>query len=155
MTLYSGGALAAASATQCLAYAVNNTKALPVDSSGLDTYVRVRLWVVGSGSKLSCWVKGDDLVPKAGRTKFLPNGSWMLVKPPTGTGGTGGTYEGKSVGYVSTVTPAQDGAPAQTGNYRAIRVDASGNIVGVVNDNQAAVGYGLPGTCWTSFVAGP
>ncbi len=153
MTLYSGGALAATSTTQCVAYAVNTTKASPTaDVSSPDTYVRVRLWVVGTAAKKSCWVKGADLVVKAGGSTFLSTSQWMLVTPPTGTGTAGGTYAGKAIGYTISAPPAQDGAPAQTGKYRAIRVDASGNIVGVVGDGSSVSGFALPSTCWTSFL---
>ena len=162
LTLFSGSALAAGSNTMCVSFAVNTTKALPDESTGPDIWVRVQVYAVKLGnSKESQWVRGLDLQSPAGLaagrtplTTFISSGSWMLVATP----GTGSKYKDQAVGYILGSEPFEGTTtiykPVAVAKYRAVRFDANGNFVGVVNDGRSAPGYAVPfNSCWASFIA--
>ena len=158
LTLFSGSALAAGSNTMCVSFAVNTTQALPADSTAPDTWVRVQVYAIDlGGGKESLWVRGADLQSPtglpAGRTAlttFIPSGSWMLVAIP----GTGSKYRSKAVSFTLTSPPSDGASPVPVAKYRAVRFDANGNFVGVVNDGRSAPGYAVPfNSCWASFIA--
>lgn len=153
MTLYSGGALAVASNRRCIANQVN-TPVYPVAATSADTFVRVRLWTLTEVSTIttvdSTWVAGSDVVAllstqPAGTTSYLPTGSWQLF-----TRDTSSSY--LTVGATVTTQPSRTGFTfSQNGSWVAVRVNANGDIIGVVGIDNA--GSAVYQSCWTSFKA--
>jgi hypothetical protein len=138
MTVYSGSALANSSSLRCVANKANAAE-MPGVTSGTDTWVRVQLWTQGS-SNAAYYISGADVVAlkPASTTAYIGATAWQAFDKGTNTAGAiGGTSSGK-----------QKSSPAQ---WAAIRVDASGNIVGV----GVGSGSAIAGTCWTSFRLAP
>ena len=74
----------------------------------------------------------------------------MLVATP----GTASKYRTKVVSFILNSQPSDGGTPVPVAKYRAVRFDANGNFVGVVNDGRSAPGYAVPfNSCWASFIA--
>jgi len=152
LTVFSGSAFAQASMT-CVSKRVADP-VLPQVSGTPDAFLRVPLYGLGHGGNVSTWIKGADVVFLAEGSKepvnvFLSRDDWLCVK--TGQGAPNGSWV---VGqkYVDPKLPngsrPQELRPAQ---LVAVRVDASGNIVGVVGtggDTGSAVGWT---SCWASF----
>lgn len=152
LTVFSGSAFAQASMT-CVSKRVADP-VLPQVSGAPDAFLRVPLYGLGYGGNVSTWIKGADVVFLAEGSKepvnvFLSRDDWLCVK--TGQGAPNGSWV---VGqkYADPKLPngsrPQELSPAQ---LVAVRVDASGNIVGVVGtggDVGSAVGWT---SCWASF----
>ena len=156
LTLYSGRAFAQASMT-CVAKQVRNPPApLPTASSVPDSWVRVQLWTLGQAGNLSTWVRGADVVALSGfstaatsglyavaaASPYLSSGTWQAFTAAQGSGYT--------VDQRLTVEPtAPNSTLRQNGAYVAVRVDANGNIIGVVGIGTG--GSTVANTCWASF----
>ena len=137
MTVCSGSALANSSSLRCVANQVN-APAAPGVTSATDSWVRVQLWTQGTSTNY--FVSGADVVAlkPASTTAYISATAWQSFDIGNNTAGAiGGTSSGK-----------QRSNPAK---WAAIRVEASGNIVGV----GAGSGTAIAGTCWTSFRLAP
>ena len=163
LTLYSGGAFAATSMT-CVAKDVA-AGALPTAITGevgpgSEVFIRVQLHALSKPilgvTKISTWVRGDDVVAlqKTGATSFLLSGQWICFTNPDGLDVTGPIIPtpGQIIGF----TPVADGGGstfAQNGIWVALRIDASGNIIGIVDllANPGDGAFGVHKSCWTSF----
>ena len=138
MTVCSGSALAASSSLRCVAHQAGTGTSVPV-SDATDAWVRVRLWTQGASANY--FISGADVVAlkRASATAYIGPTAWQPFDIKTNTAGViGGDGNGK-----------QQSVPAK---YAAIRVDASGNIVGV---GATGGGAAIAGTCWTSFMIAP
>ncbi len=151
LTLFSGSSFAAGSSLRCVVNR-NVTPQYPSASTTTDTWIRVQLWTVGSGTSASTWASGQDVSLVKGAlpvSTFISATQWQCVTAGDGTGNT----SGYTVGQVISVQPVPigtDTALAQNGKYAALRIDAAGNIVGVVNVNGTG-GSAIAQTCWASF----
>jgi len=149
LTLYSGSSFAATSLT-CVARQV----ASPVDpttrttSATADIYLRVQLRSKGSGNARTTWVWGSDLLVAASLTigqssnSFLGTDNWYCLQAGSASGFTSGLV------YLPAAATA-GGTPALVNAFVAIRVDATGKIVGVTSAANASA---VSRSCWTSFV---
>jgi hypothetical protein len=151
LTVFSGSAFAQASMT-CVSKRVADP-VLPQASGSPDAYLRVPLYGLGSGSNLSTWIKGADVVFLADGSKepvgtFLSRNEWLCVSngqtAPNAAWVVGQKYN----------DPKLDGHEPQElrpEQLAAVRVDPDGNIVGIVGiggDSGSAVGWT---SCWASF----
>ena len=155
LTLYSGSAFAAASQT-CVAKQVSNAPFLATASGSPDIWLRVQLWTLGNGpgnntTHLSTWVSGADVAAlnavSAG-APYLSNTQWQAF--------TADTHSGYTVGAILNTPPTHTHSPAGTplthnGSYVALRVNTSGNIVGVVGIGSSSGTSSVANTCWASF----
>lgn len=151
LTLYSGNTFAQASMSCVAKQVAAIPPALPEPSGGPDTWVRVQLWTLGAaGTGGSRWVKGEDVVAlKSGTgTVHLTSVQWQCFS----AGNANGNTSGYTMGQVLDSTPTKGiKTPAKNGQWVALRVDASGNIVGVVGLNGSSNTSAVAGTCWDSF----
>lgn len=152
LTVFSGSAFAQASMT-CVSKRVADP-VLPTPSAGPDAFLRVPLYGLGNGGNVSTWIRGADVVFLAAGSKepidvFLSRSEWLCVSK--GQGNPNGSWV---VGQKYSDPRLPNGwgpkelRPAQ---LVAVRVDAGGNIVGVVGtggDSGSAVGWT---SCWASF----
>lgn len=151
LTLFSGSSFAAGSSLRCVANR-NATPQYPIPTGSTDTWVRVQLWTVGSGTSASTWVSGSDVASVKGAlavSTFISLSQWQCVSAGNGSGNT----SGYTVGQILSAQPlpiGTDTALAHNGQYVALRIDATGNIVGVVGVNGTS-GSAIAQTCWASF----
>ena len=161
LTLYSGGAFAAASVS-CVAKEVASPTYPALDPAPTDTYVRVRLWTLPSTTP-SAWVRGADVtalqIPNTPAPYIFPS-EWQCYAvgtpaeviinalPVTPTAGTR---------YGDQPTISSNIAPTQNGSYAALRVDSNGMIVGVVDLGEGgnSIGSAVHQSCWASFKPAP
>ena len=161
LTLYTGSAFAAASSA-CVGNQVSNPPSpLPVASGAPDLWVRVRLWTLGNGANLSTWVSGADVVAlSASSATLVTTGTFSTISTTATTSTylsssewqcfTAGSNSNFSVNQRLTSPPTRPGSTlTQNGAYVALRVDASGNIIGVVGIGSG--GSTVSHTCWASF----
>ena len=159
LTLQSGSALAAASAS-CVARQVKDPVRSAIDTK-VGVWVRVPVWVLDpvGDNNTSTWVSGADIVAlaKPGTTTFITATQWCCISAQSAariatSGGEVPVVVGTKVGSkpqsVGTGT-AVSSAEASTSQDIAIKVDASGNIIGVVGDTSG--GSAVSGSCWSSF----
>ncbi len=138
LTLFSGSAFAAKSAT-CLAKRVSSPVNAGLNPSGT-VWIRVQVWKSTDGTNFANFVSGNDLAGLlAPGGSYLASGNWQCVLS----------------GVVSTVSYTVPNtyynpspAPAVTGQYVAVRVDATGKILGV--EGIEAGGSAMTTSCWTS-----
>ena len=147
LTLYSGGAFAAASMS-CVAKDVS-AEIFPGPSMDADTYVRVQLWNLTEGQNVTAWVSGAELAvwqaPMATSPPFIGLADWQCFSV---TGSSNFT-----LGQVISTEPAQTGYTlTHDGMWVALKIDGLGNIVGVegIGPNTSGASA-VHGTCWTSF----
>lgn len=156
LTLYSGRAFARASMSCVAKQVANPPTPLPTAFPGPDKWVRVQLWTVGKDKKLSTWVKGADVVALTSRTAttgaavfsvaatrpYLSSDAWQCF-----TAGENSDYR---VDQRLTSPPTSSNTTLlQNGAHVAVRVDADGNIIGVVGIGTD--GSTVANTCWASF----
>lgn len=157
LTLYNGSAFAAAS-SNCVAKEVTNpTYPGPIGAPDPnDTYVRVKLWTL-PGNTPSSWIKGADVtaLQKPGTPiPYIDASDWqcfvvgdpadVTINTVSVTPIAGEVYDGQP--SVGTNLPTQNGA------YVALRVDANGQIVGVVGFGVTTTGNSaVHHSCWASF----
>lgn len=142
LTLCSGSVYAAASNRQCLAKAAAGSVDAPANPA--ETWVRVELRKLTSYSKSSTWVSGADLkLLQASDTPspYLSTTQWQCF------GSTMTEYEAKRV--YDTTPKKGTATPQPSGQYVAVRVDASGKIIGV--QGIEAGGTAMGQSCWTSI----
>jgi hypothetical protein len=176
LTLYSGSSMAAVSVT-CLGRQTNSpTLPTPTAASSDDVYVRVQLKKftrTGTGSgvnigtntnRWSRWVQGTDVAAfqASGRTNYLPTGNWQLYdRGLTASTNIGSAYRAVAIGTIYTTAPveatdASSGTSAAVlDQWVALRVDASGNIKGVVGIANGAGESAISRSCWTSVRLSP
>lgn len=165
LTLYSGS-VAARSIKNCVTNQVA-TQSLPDPVAALPTPTHIRVQLrkfqrnsSNNAAKWSLWVRGHDvsLLKAAGQQTFISgetttNTSWYLFSK-----GTESKYASQSDGYTIAETPNENGTYTGTtesaGQWVALRVNASGDIVGVVGINNAAETSAVYQSCWTSFRVG-
>ncbi|MBK9234523.1 MAG: hypothetical protein IPO19_00015 [Rhodoferax sp.] len=118
LTLFSGSSFAAGSSLRCVVNR-NVTPQYPSASTTTDTWIRVQLWTVGSGTSASTWASGQDVSLVKGAlpvSTFISATQWQCVTAGDGTGNT----SGYTVGQVISVQPVPigtDTALAQNGKY--------------------------------------
>lgn len=129
-------------------------------------------------NRVSRWIKGSDVVAlmAAGRTTYLTGSQWQLYDRDTSgvtTSCSGANfnpasaYASTAVGTIIGTTPTEAGnvpcaattqAVTSSGpvgsDWVALRVNSSGDIVGVVGINDTANTTAISQTCWTSFRIG-
>jgi hypothetical protein len=153
LILYSGSALAVASNRRCVQ---NDSQAgqSPQASMGADTWVRVQLHTLADSldEKLidSSWVSGASLdALMAGRptdtsNRYLSSSLYECYKVEAGS-----SYV---VGQQIQVPARSNYTLRQNGSFVAVRVDTSGNIVGIVKaTNDTSTQGAVHNSCWTSF----
>jgi len=162
LTLYNGSAFAATSLS-CVAKEVRNpTYPTAITSlSSSDTYLRVRLHTLAATTP-SAWIKGADITVRqlAGTpSPYITGSEWqcfVVGSPPQVQFGTS-TPVTPTAGTIYPSAPnIGTNIPQQNGSYVAIRIDASGKIVGVVEDGGATGNTSaVHQSCWTSFKPSP
>jgi hypothetical protein len=122
----------------------------PPVSGTWDGFVRVELYGVNAGDRTSKWIRGEDVNWLAHGSKepvdvFLSGSDWLCVS--TGQGSPNGSLV---VGqkYAAEQLP---GPPLGLKQYVAVRVDARGNIIGIVGTGGDAGSAITWASCWTSF----
>lgn len=161
LTLYSGGAFAATSMS-CVVKEVNHPTHPAALTSPSDTYLRVQLWTLPSETP-SAWINGSDIAAlqlqvSATLVPYITSSQWQcfVIGSPTGVM-INMTSVVQTAGTIYNNQPSYDTSiPTKNGSYVAIRINASGEIVGVVQDggtptNTSAVHQ----SCWASFKPGP
>lgn len=133
LTLYSGGAMAAASNQRCLVNQAAAPIAAPPVSNAADTYLRVQLRVSGA----TYYVLGNSL--PVNRILSLPTNSQAQVFDIGLNKLTGSPI-------------ATPGGLALAPKWAALRVNSSGVVQTVGNTNSN--GTALFNSCWNSFVLG-
>lgn len=164
LTLHSGSALAATSLS-CVNRQNTNFVRTPGDTV-TGTWVRVPIWelTVNGANNDSAWISGADIFAyaKTGTTTFISASQWFCLSAESKATVIQGT---KEIEVVAQGTYTLNPSPPQSGNggslvraspnqsrLIAIRVDASGNIIGVV-DVDASAGSAVTESCWSSFRA--
>lgn len=171
LTLYSGS-VAARSIRNCVTKQVENSDLTPTTPTGTQgtTYVRVRLQKFqrngnNSANRWSRWVRGFDVsnLQASGSSVFVSgtsaaSTSWYLYDK-----GTQSNYSaivpGSTAGTISTTPSENTTTPSRTttqsaDQWVALRINSTGDIVGVVgiaNTNTTSAVYQ---TCWSSFRLG-
>lgn len=162
LTLRSGGA--AAASFSCV-YKQNQSPVFQPNVAQDDGWLRVQLWrLTGQNANFSStWISGAEIVANAkpGKTTFLSGTEWWCMS----AGGNAKIQTGISE---TAVVAGQKYSPSPTPpQYRngsnlyvavaqpiwvAIRVDASGNIVGIVGDGKTTTNSSsVSDSCWSSF----
>lgn len=157
-TIYSGNALAVASNMRCVVNQATDPllRTAAAAATASDGFVRVPMYVIDNtttGGTLTKYVKGSDLLSKRGTNPAI----LVLANNGAATNASdwielGGTYFAGTTPTVGGKTPTID----PLGKLVAIRVDASGNIVGIVQNGwttttMPANTSAVKGTCWNSF----
>lgn len=137
MTVCSGSAFAAASGLRCIANQANSPLTEPV-TGATDTWLRVQLYSQGG----KYYVRGSDIgaFKRSANSVYLSSNQWQAFDISTNTAGA------------ITTNPPGNPQPSNPPKYVAVRVDASGNIVGV---GATGSGSAVAGTCWNSFAMMP
>ena len=155
LSLYSGSALATSS-NNCVAKEVGVGNYYPAPGSEAAAFVRVQLIRVirtANTSKYMDLVRGDDVAalkaPQALNT-YLQIGWWQCFD--TNITNNDNKPFRINVGDKTTGSIPATGFTTEPGRYVALKIDVSGNIVGVVGlggetPDQSAV----HDTCWSSF----
>lgn len=141
LTLCSGSVYAAASNQQCLANAAAHPVDAPADTT---TWVRVELLKLTSYSKSSTWVSGAALkLLQASDTDppYLSTSQWQCFSSTMADFQAHRVYDAKPTKGTAT--------PQPSGQYVAVRVNASGKIIGV--QGIEAGGTAMAQSCWTSI----
>lgn len=139
LTLSTGSALAATSMTQCVSYAA--TQGNQPGVNGGDTWVRVQQYSkAGADGTVNKYVSGSDIVALRGTKTsvgvYIGASQWQQL-------GSTALIEGSRFGGALPVV--------DTGKFVAVRIDTSGNLVGIVGAGSG--GGAVAGTCWASFRA--
>lgn len=147
LTLYSGSV--AAASFNCVQKRVANAVNPPsTTASTQDLYLRVQVKGKGSGDTASTWVSAADIALIASRApaaSFMGSTDWFCL-----TAGSTSTYTGLQVySNADATAAARFGTPVPIDSYVAIRVNASGAIVGVTDQPSASA---VAQSCWTSFL---
>jgi hypothetical protein len=153
LTLYSGSALAVASNRRCVQ---NDSQAgqSPQASMGADTWVRVQLHTLADSLNPqiidSSWLYGAalDLLlegrPTDTSNRYLSSSLYECYNVEAGSSYAAGNR---------VPSPAKANYELrQNGSFVAVRVDADGNIVGIVKaTNDTSKEGAVHRSCWTSF----
>ncbi len=147
LTLYSGSALAATSLTCVGRRVLNPVNPGPTPSPTADVYLRVQVRAKGAADSASTWVSGADILlvtASQSTNSFLGSSNWLCLSAGSTSGYTAGLI------YVDSEARASNkgGDPQPISSYVAIRVNESGQIVGVTDTAQASA---VSRSCWTSF----
>jgi hypothetical protein len=163
LTLYSGGAFAATSLS-CVVKEVR-AGALPSAIPNLtpsDTFLRVRLHTLAATTTPSAWIKGSDITAlqiTGTPSPYITSSQWqcfVVGTPPEVQFGTETLVTPTAGAIYNTAPNVGTNTPQQNGSYVAIRIDASGKIVGVVQDGGATGNTSaVHQSCWTSFKPTP
>lgn len=154
LSLYSGSALAASS-NQCLTKEVGQGHE-PAPGSESAAYVRVQLLKVirtKNTTKFMNLVPGDDVaalhVPNTLPT-YLQEGEWQCFS--TNINKESNKPFPIDVGETATGAIPTDGFSTEPGAFVALKIDAAGNIKGVVGIGGTTTdGSAVHESCWTSF----
>ncbi len=162
LTLCSGSAFAAVSNQRCVANQVNDARMFP-DVGPADTWLRVQRYkLTSNGNSFS--VSGSDIVQLSGSTTATTTKYYVRGQDIVALRGSNTTISS----YI-TATQWQEatspytilsGAPGNgnktpvvdTDNFVAVRVNADGNIVGIVGDGTG-ISSAVMNSCWASFAA--
>jgi hypothetical protein len=163
LTLASGS-VAAASLT-CVAKRVA-TPVLPTDGDVTQTWIRVAVWELkpNGANNDSFWISGADIfaLAKNPLTSFVQQNQWWCLSKESNAkmnspAGQDTVTLVAGTAYTPNPSPPQSGSggslaiatPSAT-RLVAVRVNAAGDIIGVVGDGGTA-GSGITASCWTSF----
>jgi len=165
LTLHSGSAFAAVSAS-CVARQVANPVISAADTA-TGTWLKVQVWRLDppGNDNNSRWVEGKEILNFAKtNSNFISDGEWLCITRNSTSSKVivGGTEQTAVKGNKYAVTlPAAWGNAVQTGlptsavklgtTTVAIRVNAQGDIVGVVDVGNEANSSAVTGSCWSSF----
>lgn len=146
LTLYSGGAMAATSVS-CVAQQQDPSNIVGDPGTA---WVRIPLWTItAQGNRGSTWVKGADMAALMPSASYLSSTQWQLIARQNNSAFS-------PVGLIVNSTPSQpvpsspNVTPVVTNTYVAVRIDATGKIVGV-EPLETTLGSAISGSCWTSF----
>ena len=151
MTVCSGSAFAQASNMRCLANAANaTTPPAAWGTAGTDTFLRVRLYLVTTledcnpaGNNCTTvykfYVKGSDLGSMARGPGMPSNTQYIQINP------TSYATIGSPVNAIT--APPTIRSQAYADQYVALRIDATGQIVGIGSVGQGGM-VGM--SCWNS-----
>lgn len=140
LTLFSGSAFAQASNMRCVANAIE--KRISAPSNPADTWLRVPVYRLGKDDKRSTWVSGADMPRLKNGHAYLNTGEWQCLNA--------GSNSGFKTGEKYTNPMLDMAGPKQTRDkFVALRVDASGKIIGV--EGLESGGAALSVLCWNSL----
>lgn len=152
LTLASGSAWAASS-SRCIANEAAREIHPGVQTGA--TYLQVQIYTYAKGNTTSYWVRGADLqaiATAAGVGCFQITTTQYLCmvggKAPSGPT----DYQAGAI-YDSSTDPAMTPTLLAmfTGNYYAVSVDSSGNIIGVDSVIKSGSGGAVHMSCWSSL----
>lgn len=149
LSLYSGSALANMSQS-CVAKDVNKMMAPATVAivPSTDTWIRVRLYTMTKNNgKVMSWISGADLAALNSPSSYLLSTQWQLYST---NAGSPPFSVGQIIGFAPTARNWTFNSTAN-GAWVAVRVDAAGNITGVVGIGSTTNGYAVHHSCWTSF----
>jgi hypothetical protein len=150
MTLFSGSAFAAASNMRCIANKAGGSLTQEYPAVGpADAWLRVKrykLTLTAGGAQY--WIKGSDVVTLKGSNAnigtHLSSTQFQLTTSPYSV------QSSSPVDGVHVLVPDLR-ADGITPNFVAVRVNTSGNIVGIVGDGVTGATSAISQTCWSSF----
>lgn len=162
LTLYSGS-VAARSINNCVTRQVSaTTPPTPAPSGMPDTFVRVQLQKFQKSTATafpaawSRWVRGFDVssLLAAGQSVFVSGTSTTATNWYLYDKGTASAYAATALGTTIGTTPAEGTTIQSADQWVALRVNAAGDIVGVVGIGNTAATSAVYQSCWTSFRLG-
>ena len=173
LTLHSGSAFAAASATCVARQVLPGNAVVDATTTATGTWLRVQIWILqppGGLNYRSTWVSGSSIGAFASGksiTTFIGSDKWLCLNAggnaTIATGGGSETPVQAGQPYTpNPVTPTSIGdgsgtaatvAVASSSDSIAIRVDTNGNIVGVVGLGPDSGTSAVTASCWNSFRA--
>ncbi|KPF54543.1 hypothetical protein D621_09375 [beta proteobacterium AAP51] len=139
LTVYSGSALANASAKRCLVNQTNTPRMEPV-ATAADNFVRIQLHQTGTSTNPTYWVSGATInnLKRNSTTVFIESTKWQQFDV------TNNRLVGSAIDMAS--TPALSSNPQR---WAAVRFNAAGSVRGV-GVASATGESALANTCWNS-----
>ena len=139
LTVYSGSALANASAKRCLVNQTNIPRMEPV-STAADNFVRIQLHQTGTSTNPTYWVSGATInnLKRNSTTVFIESTKWQKFDI--------GTNKLLDSPVTLSTAPTLSSNPQR---WAAVRFNASGSVRGV-GIASATGESALANTCWNS-----
>lgn len=165
LTLASGGV--AAQSLTCVQKRVQGAPKLPGDLDTTQAWVRVPVWTLlpGGNNDDSIWISGADInaLAKNPVTSFINSTQWLCLAAESAArmdslAGADKVKLAAGMTYTPSPSPPRSTngqgvttvATASTTRLVAIRVNAAGDIIGVVGDG-GSTGSAITDSCWSSF----
>jgi hypothetical protein len=138
LTMVSGGALAATSAT-CVAKAQTAPQTGPVvPDASADTFLRVQLYQTGNDATLVHWLSGDSISTFSGFANIVQAGKYTRFLIGSNTLSVAASEVNQNPASPVLSSPA---------TWVALRFDGTGTLVGV---GATGGGSAITASCWTS-----